>query len=124
MSDIPGYINPRTLGNDEPHRILQMDIFFEQELWDRYIANKNSSRRDLYTWDAFMLAFTSIWGFGGPPRISREQLLKGIQRYGKIGHHKPCTIRVYEHPQIMALCVGLAKPLANESRHETEEADV
>jgi hypothetical protein len=38
MADIKGYVNPRSFGNTEPNEFLHMDIFFEQELWDRYIA--------------------------------------------------------------------------------------
>ena len=27
----------------------------------------------------------------------------------KIGHHKPCAVRIYVHPRIIALCVGLVQ---------------
>jgi len=106
MADIKGYVNPRSLGNNEPQQFLQMDIFFEQELWDRYIDNKNEMRRDLYTWDA--TALTCFAGLGRlSPQTADEALRKGIRVYGKIGHHAPCHMRVYQHADCLALCVGL-----------------
>jgi hypothetical protein len=108
MADIKGYVNPRSLGNNEPQELLHMDIFFEQALWDRYIEDKDKERRDLYTWDA-----TALATFSGLQRLSRENadeaLRKGIGIFGKIGHHAPCHMRVYQHPDILALCVGLDK---------------
>jgi hypothetical protein len=104
MADIKGYVNPRSLGNNEPNQLLRMDIFFEQELWDKYIDNKDNDRRDLYTWDATMLAVSAI-----PQGVTETEFLKGFLRRGLIGHHKACVLRVYQHPHFMALCVGLAK---------------
>jgi hypothetical protein len=108
MADINGYVNPRSLGNDEPNQFLKLDIFFEQELWDKYIANKNTKRRDLYTWDATVVAAMTVRG-AARAGVSESEFYKGFYCTCKIGHHKPCELRVYQHPHIMALCVGLAE---------------
>lgn len=108
MADLSGYVNPRSLGNYEPNQALGMDLFFEQALWDKYIANKNTRRRDLYTWDA-MAPFCMRATMG---RIVDHEPMPDltITSYQvKIGHHKPCTVRVYMHRRIMALCVGLGQ---------------
>jgi hypothetical protein len=108
MADIKGYVNPRSLGNDEPQQFLHMDIFFEQELWDEYIVNKNTKRRDLYTWDATIAAAMTIRG-AALAVVRQSSFDEGFYFTCKIGHHKPCELRVYQHHQFMALCVGLAK---------------
>jgi len=108
MADIEGYVNPRSLGNDEPQQFLHMDIFFEQEMWDKYIENKNTRRRDLYIWDATFIAGLTAQG-AARAGISESEFFKGLCCTCKIGHHAPCNLRVYMHPRVMALCVGLAK---------------
>jgi hypothetical protein len=108
MADIKGYVNPRSFGNTEPNEFLHMDIFFEQELWDRYIANKNTIRRDLYTWDATALTGVTV-GRAARAGATEAAFDRGFHFECKIGHHAPCKLRVYQHPNTMALCVGLAK---------------
>lgn len=107
MADIKGYVNPRSLGNDEPQQFLHVDIFFEQELWDKYIANTNTKRRDLYTWDVTIVAAITVSG-AARAGVSESRFYNGFSCICKIGHHKPCELRVYQHDQFMALCVGLA----------------
>lgn len=107
MSDINGYVNPRSLGNTEPNDFLHMDIFFEEALWDKYIANKDARRRDLYTWDATIAAAMKMMG-AARAGLPESAFFKGFHFSCKIGHHKPCNLRAYHHPRYMAFCVGLA----------------
>jgi hypothetical protein len=99
--DIKGYVNPRSLGNTEPNQMFGMDIFIETELWEKYVAHKNEAKRNTRTYDiCCMLTF----GTSGPASIQEKErefkvFLKG----------KEVSLRAYIHPQILALCVGLAK---------------
>jgi len=108
MADLKGYVNPRSLGNNEPNQLLHKDIFFEEELWDKYIANKDTRRRDLHIWDATILAAITLQG-AARAGVSESEFFKGLHYTCKIGHHAPRELRAYQHPHIMALCVGLAK---------------
>jgi hypothetical protein len=105
--NIDGYVNPRTLGNTEFNETLHMDLFFEQELWDRYIANKKVERRDLYAWDAFSPFYFKLIGLAraGCNPLPGDTI--GAYQV-KIGHHAPCPCRMYVHPHYLALCIGLA----------------
>jgi len=103
--DIEGYVNPRSLGNDEPNRFLQADIFIEQVLWDRYVAHKKDvHRQNVKTWDVTFMTAMACRGASG------DMLRRGIEFECKIGHHKPCVLRAYQHPRYMALCVGQEHP--------------
>jgi hypothetical protein len=42
--DIKGYVNPRSLGNTDPNDFLNMDIFIEDALWEKYINKKTRPR--------------------------------------------------------------------------------
>ena len=69
----------------------------------------------IYTWDATALtAFKGLnaLGRGLNGYAAEDVLLKGVTVSGKIGHHEPCALRVYQHPDIMALSVGLATKTA------------
>jgi hypothetical protein len=110
MADLDGYINPRSLGNNEPNNAFRMDVFFERALWDKYIDNKNTRRRDLCTWDS-MAPFYMEATMGGLARkyATREPVPgETITSYQvKIGHHAPCACHAYHHKDTMALCIGL-----------------
>ena len=107
--NIPGYINPRSLDNHEPNNLLHMDLFFEEELWERYIEVAGPDLRNRRVYDvAWQIAIfcgpkfaqgytTAIFKcgfggqFGGPPAEIAE-----------------VSLRAYQHPRYLALCVGLA----------------
>jgi hypothetical protein len=109
MANINGYVNPRSLGNDEPNQALTQDIFFEQVLWDKYIASKKTATQNLRTWDATVAVMMRLSGLSRAGALTQEQMHQGVPLGPiKIGSHAPCKLRVYEHPRIMALCVGLA----------------
>jgi hypothetical protein len=99
MANLTGYVNPREIGNDEPNQNLGMDIFLEQELWDKYIAGEQHKAR---TWDVVWMMRT---GCSGPAGIMQS----GGQNFQVVLKRKELTLRVYIHPRLMALCVGLAK---------------
>ena len=68
--DIKGYVNPRSLGNNEPNQFLKLDLFIEDELWAKFI-DKNG-KAVLRTWDV-------TWMFRVMCRA--EDIEKGTARF-------------------------------------------
>ena len=107
--DLNGYVNPRSLGNSEPNQMFGMDIFIEHELWEKYIDHKAAATRDLRTYDVCWMLISQC--HGRPPRYEeRRNFVYHATKYG----NKKLTLCAYWHPEIMALCVGLAAPDAKE----------
>ena len=97
--EIKGYVNPRSLGNSEPNALFGMDVFFEEQLWEKYIAHKDEVTRDTHVYD---VCWMLRCGTNGPASIQqREQTFKVFL------NGKETTLRTNIHPKVMALCVGL-----------------
>lgn len=103
--DIPGYVNPRSLGNNEPAEALHTDLFIDQALWDKHIAHADPRVRDLYTWDATFAAICRIRA--QPHLIDAGQ--PGVTFTAAIGEHDSLWLRVFIHNKFHALCLDLAK---------------
>jgi|SRR5882762_9237658 len=99
--DIKGYMNPRSLGNTEPNQMFGMDIFIEEQLWQKYVDHKEEAIRNTRTYD---ICWMLRCGTTSPASIREKEQTFKVSLKGK-----EMTLRVYVHPQFMALCVGLAR---------------
>jgi hypothetical protein len=95
--DINGYVNPRSLGNTEPNHFLQMDIFIEDALWEKYVNEKDYAKGR--TWDVVWMMKMLCSG----PAIQQDKA-RFIVYFGG----KKVMLRAYLHSRVMALCVGIA----------------
>jgi hypothetical protein len=101
MADIRGYINPRSLGNNEPNKFFGFDIFIAQDLWDNYVAHKRQGIQNTRTWDICWMLRSLCPSPAAIARSGKEGCLFQVSL-----KNKTMTLRAYIHPQIMALCVA------------------
>jgi hypothetical protein len=94
---IKGYVKTRSLGNTEPNDFLEMDIFIEDALWEKYINKKNSTEGRI--WDVVWM----MKMFCSGPDIQQDKARLIVYLGGK-----KVTLRAYLHSKVMALCVGIA----------------
>jgi hypothetical protein len=136
--NIPGYVNPREIGNSEPNEFFKMDIFIEQSVWDKYIAisgvkNVNTTKHDkkdaeaTRTWDVCWMLANYCSGKAieeGTATFPVEFLIqeglgesdKTIANNTAYDKTETVILKAYLHPKFMALCVGMAADSSTESR--------
>lgn len=100
MAEIEGYVNPRTQINDTSAQdIFALDVFFEQSLWYRYIDDERTDTMHARVWDVVWMLRT---------QCSPVEVQQGGQRFKVYLGHRKVTLKAYTHPNILALCVGIA----------------
>jgi hypothetical protein len=120
--NLPGYVNPREIGNSEPNEFFKMDIFIEQSLWDKYISHLNQRDQNARTYDVCSMLLFHYHGERGGKAIEAGTATYPVEFVMKEGKGESDehfandtaydktevdTLRAYQHPEVMALCVGL-----------------
>jgi hypothetical protein len=121
--NLPGYVNPREIGNSEPNEMFRMDIFIEDSLWNKYISYPNVREQSARTFDVCSMLLHTHHGEHGGRAIEAGQAFYQVEFVTQEGKGESdknfandtaydktevVTLRAYQHPEVMALCVGLA----------------
>jgi len=129
--NLPGYVNPRELGNEEPNRLFRMDIFIENDLWNRYISHPNQREQNARTYDVCSMLLHNFRGELGGRAIEADKARYEVEFVIQEGLGESdetfangtaydkteiATLRAYQHPEFIALCVGLNEEKAKDER--------
>lgn len=121
--NIPGYVNPREIGNKEPNELFHMDVFIEDALWKKYVSHPNQQEQNLRTFDVCSMLLHTHRGERGGRAIENGTARYEVEFVMQAGKGESeenfaddtaydeteiVTLRAYQHPKFMALCVGLA----------------